>query len=313
MSSSLNLPAWSRVTASRTKLSGRQEARGETGGRKPSHTVRCFPSSGFLHFRQDDQFSGRLLMRKYTVHMCGCVYVCICVCHAYTRKALSSSAWYPRRRRICTCSTCPPYDRFIRPNNGEFHWFGGIALLKKKHTQHTFSLRSEKQNISSICRRGPPCDHSIYHFFPTRAPRMGVLNVPCARACKRAYLKCYSHNRLQYPREMIHPDVLLNMKVIRFTGDLCLGPAFIFFYSIIPHTPDRKDDLHGVHLHVLKCTLQMKPKTETKQESWMWKKQLKIQKGEQYIKRNIKKEPRNQNSQLGPIASKQPTEPNLPM
>lgn len=66
------------------QFSQRQEVKGETGGwgvrsnrhPPPSNTVRCFPSSGSLHFRQDDQFSGCLLMWKYTVYICVCQHVC---------------------------------------------------------------------------------------------------------------------------------------------------------------------------------------------------------------------------------------------
>lgn len=236
MFSCLNLPAWSRATASRTKLSARQEARGETGGRKPSHTVRCFPSSGFLHFRQDDQFSGRLLVRKYTVHTC--LYVCVYRAYTHAGKALSTSAWYPR---ICTCSTCPPSDRFILPNNGEFHWFGEIATFKK-NTQHTFSFAQKRRTSAASVT----ADYHVITVYITfsyegknkqmKPPHVHQRWVSCmckslqtklqpqnndphqhgqrgARVCVR-----YSHNRLPYPREVIHPNILFYMNVNRLQG-----------------------------------------------------------------------------------------------
>lgn len=187
MFSRLNLPAWSRATASRTKLSARQEARGETGGRKPSHTVRCFPSSGFLHFRQDDQFSGRLLVRKYTVHTC--LYVCVYRAYTHAGKALSTSAWYPR---ICTCSTCPPSDRFILPNNGEFHWFGEIATFKKTHDT-LFPLLRKEEHQQHLSPRTTTWSQYI-SLFPTKA-KINRWNPhtctkdgchACARACKQS-------------------------------------------------------------------------------------------------------------------------------
>lgn len=59
------------------------------GHPSPSNTVRCFPSLGFLPFRQDGQFNGCLLMWKYTVYtvyvcvfiqarMFGSMYICVC-------------------------------------------------------------------------------------------------------------------------------------------------------------------------------------------------------------------------------------------
>lgn len=53
-----------------------------------SNKVRCFPSLGFLPFRQDGRFNGCLLMWKYTVYtvcvciqarMFGSMYVCVCL------------------------------------------------------------------------------------------------------------------------------------------------------------------------------------------------------------------------------------------
>lgn len=116
MSSKFTLIKNNSVSDYMGQFSQRQEVKGETGGcgvrsnshPPPSNTVRCFPSSGFLHFRQDDQFSGCLLMWKVTVYVC--VSACVLCAFTHACKALflclhNCACRQYTRRRSCMCSS----------------------------------------------------------------------------------------------------------------------------------------------------------------------------------------------------------------